>query len=318
MFFGGDDNWDPVEAKANELKIQSLIVDCMTAEGFEYFPEELPEFEVVTDEDQDLWKNPQAYGQKYGYGVAHGYETWGVENIENQNGQGEEEYVPTPNDEYAMSLSPAESEIYYEVLYGENIETIDENGDIYYTTSPDAPGCYNSARTEIDGKQMWDDPDFNEAFDNLSQVMQADERLRTVQREWRECFAETIDSLDLLAGQKVDGSDDMYGILDAEIAVLTGQRILPLDPDTGEPIGDFDDSYGWSSTMDEDGNGYAMVGEQHLIPTDQLETFRQRELDIWQQDFDCQNQVGLAAVQHTLEQEMVDQISAQFPNAGQS
>lgn len=319
-YFGWDDeDYDPVTALAEQNEIESKVAECMRAEGFEYTPVEqnAEDWESGSEEDADLWKDPKAYGAKYGYGVVKNYLDWEVENIQDEldGNSDEEEYVPTGNDLYAQNLPPAEQEAYWNTLYGGSIEVEEENGDISGYPDPDEPGCYNSAQEEVQGSNQWSDPEFSEKFDELSSGMEDDPRLVTAQRAWVTCMGDTVTSLDLPAGFSVSGPNDMYQVFDMEKASLMGQDMLPMDPETGEPIGDFDWEDVSGSFENADGSGYAMVGKRELIPDDQLEGLRQREIDTFEKDFACQNEAGTFTAQHAVEQDMVDQLSKDFPSA---
>lgn len=320
-YFGWDDeSYDPVTALAEQNEIESKVAECMRAEGFEYTPVEqnAEDWGIGSDdEDAELWKDPKAYGAKYGYGVVQGYLDWEVAEIEAEadGTMGEEEYVPTGNDLYAESLSPAEQEAYYNTLYGGSIEVEEENGDISGYPDPDDLGCYNTAQEEVQGSNQWNDPGFSEEFEDLSAGMEDDPRLATAHRAWAECMGDTILGLDLPAGFAVSGPDDMYQVFDMDKSILTGREILPVDPETGNPIGEFEDTGGWSSYENADGSGFAIVGLRDLIPEDQLEGLRQREIDTWKQDDDCQNEAGTFTAQHAVERDMVARLEENFPSA---
>lgn len=318
-YFGFDEDYDPVTALAEQNVIETEVAECMRAEGFEYTPVEqnAEDWGTDSDEDVELYKDPAAYGAKYGYGIVRGYLDWEIDEIEAESdgSNDEDEYVPTGNDLYAQNLPPAEQEAYYATLYGGSIEEEDENGDIIGYPDPDEPGCYNSAQEEVQGSNQWNDPEFSERFDELSAGLEDDPRLATAHRAWAECMGESIIGLDLPAGFTVSGPDDMYQVFDMDKSILTGREIVPMDPETGNPIGDFDDTGGWSSYENADGSQFAIVGARHLIPDDQLEGLRTREIDTWKQDFDCQNEAGTFTAQHDVERDLVDQLSADFPPA---
>ena len=119
-------------------------------------------------------------------------------------------------------------------------------------------------------------------------------------------------------GMSVERAESMYEVINVLKAVAMGQEILPLDPETGEPIGDYDDSQGYSSSQNEDGTGFAYVGEQRIIPEDALERLRAEELALWRQDWDCQNEADIQKLRLQAEQDAVDDLVARFPQLGDS
>ncbi len=64
---------DPVEQRRQELEIQEKVADCMQAEGWEYTPVDWSA--QMPESDVDM-SDPEAYGEKYGYGVMYNYETY--------------------------------------------------------------------------------------------------------------------------------------------------------------------------------------------------------------------------------------------------
>src|SRR5687767_10677743 len=74
---------EPAEQRRLELEREQAIADCMRAEGWEYEPvdwsAQMPE---ESEEDMALFADPEAFGAKYGYGVARNYELYEAEAIE--------------------------------------------------------------------------------------------------------------------------------------------------------------------------------------------------------------------------------------------
>lgn len=320
-FFGWSDV-DAVESQRQQLETEELTVDCMREEGFEYVPQDFGDDIDTDDPDADLYDDPEAFGAKYGYGIVHGYEQWDVDNIEAQE-SGEpppgSDWVD-PNQDYIDSLSPNEQTVYFETLYGKSQEwEVDADGN--EIEPPPLPmedrGCQSQSSAQVVGPSPWDVAGFSTRFDELQRDSEDDPRLADNSAEWAQCMGDALDEYLLPDGRTVDAPADMYTYFDGEKVLATGQQILPVDPDTGEPIGaDLDDDGGWSSTINADGTGWAYVGEQHLIPADQLERLRTRELEAWRRDFDCQDEVGTAEVRRLIEQETVDILTREFPEIG--
>ena len=81
---------EPAEQRRQELEREQAIAECMRAEGWEYEPvdwsAQMPE---TSEEDMALFDDdPEAFGEKYGYGVARNYELYEAEGIESGDGPG--------------------------------------------------------------------------------------------------------------------------------------------------------------------------------------------------------------------------------------
>ncbi|HWL45790.1 MAG TPA: hypothetical protein VNQ73_22805 [Ilumatobacter sp.] len=66
-------NTDPVEQRRQELEIQELAGQCMREYGWEYTPVDYGVHQAPVIDGVDM-SDPQAYGEKYGYGVMYNYE----------------------------------------------------------------------------------------------------------------------------------------------------------------------------------------------------------------------------------------------------
>ena len=322
----GWSDFDPVESRRQELAVEEAVVACMREEGFEYQPQD---FSSQVDsgggeEDSALMQDsPEAYGEKYGYGVVRNYELYEEPNIGEDGGFSGPTFVD-PNEDYVTSLSDSERDAYYEVLYGppqeeQNYDETDSEGtQAYYSPPLEEQGCQGKARLEVVGEDPSNDPEIQQALDDVFSAQQDDARLKEAQREWLDCMGDTLADYDLPDGMSVERAESMYEVINVLKAVAMGQEILPLDPETGEPIGDYDDSQGYSSSQNEDGTGFAYVGEQRIIPEDALERLRAEELALWRQDWDCQNEADIQKLRLQAEQDAVDDLVARFPQLGDS
>lgn len=313
--FGWND-YDPVQERVDEAKIQELAVVCMADEGFEYQPEVSEPIDENADEDAELYKDPVAYGEKYGYGTVQNYEDWEIEQIQAQIDGVEapgDTYID-PNEDYITSLSESEVDVYYETLHGESQEwEVDDDGN--EIQPPPLPvedrGCLTNARAEVQGEQPYDDPEFNTRMEEFWTDQQEDPRVAAVNADWKECMADTLDEFDPVEGFSATRPDDMWTYFQLEKSVLTGQWVTTDDPDASD---EFDTEFGWGSQELADGTQLSWGGKQHLIEPDQLEGLRSREIETWKKDWDCQKQSGTNDVRIELEQEMVDTIKTEFPD----
>lgn len=221
-----------------------------------------------------------------------------------------------------MSLSESEQQAYYEVLYGspqedQMIDETDPNGTtVMYAPPLEEQGCQGKARLEVVGEEPMNDPEIQRALDEVFSAQQNDMRLETANADWMECMGDALSGYDLPDGITADGPDSMYIVVNALKAVAMDQQILPIDPDTGEPVGDYDTSQGYSSFGNEDGTGVAFIGDPTVIPDDLLEGLRSDELALWRLDWDCQNEAGFQQLRLDIEQDAVDDLIARFPQLG--
>lgn len=314
QLFGWGD-YDEAESNRQQLESEQVTADCMREEGFEYFPIDYSAQQSVGAGDDLEWGSPE-FGEKYGYGIMRNYEEFEAEYIQDQaGGNAYVDDVLNPNDEYAETLSESERTAYYEALWGAPQEA-DGDGE-YIQPSWEDQGCYGKGQHDVFGDNVWDSPDFSAFYEDAAQRMENDPRLLAANRDWTDCIGDTFDDFDLPAGMTVDKPESVYSVFDALKSIATGQDVLPIDPATGQPIGDFDDSNGYSSSQNADGTGWAFVGQQRPMSTDDIDRLRELELDVWKQDQACQREADLKDVRNEVEQQFVDEIRAEFPSIGE-
>ena len=321
----GWSDFDPVESRRQELAVEEAVVACMRDEGFEYQPQDVSsQFDSGGGEEDFALRqdSPEAYGEKYGYGVVRNYELYEEPNIGEDDGLDGPTFVD-PNEDYVMSLSDSERDAYYEVLYGapqeEQIydETDPEGTQAEYLSPPlEEQGCQGTARLDVVGEDPTNDPEIQRALDDVFSAQQNDPRMETAENDWLDCMGDVTADYDLPDGTTLDGVGSMYQIVESLKAAAMGQEMVPLDPDTGMPIGDYDESDMNSSFQNEDGTGYAVLGEQKIIPEDALERLRADELALWAKDWGCQEDAGIQDLRIQVEQDAVDDLVARFPQLG--
>ena len=333
--FGWNLDTSPAEQRAQQLAVEEAVATCMRAEGFEYTP---VDYEAqfgggADDEDAELFNDPKAYGEKYGYGIVHNYERWEEPYL---SGDGEGSFGPVyddPNSDYVNSLSESEQQEYYRVLngdqsvYDEPAATIVEEGDVADDSTVFVPppleeqGCYGQAQLEVYGDSPFQlDPEIQERLNDFFTDMQDDPDLQAAEQDWVTCVHDEAGALDEIDGFEVTGPDSMYSYVDGLKYRAQGKEVVPLDPDTGAPVGYDPDEldFGYSSTMDEDGNGWAYIGEDRPIEPDDLEALRARELEIWKVDQGCQEDLDFAGIRRRLEERVAADLKAEFPDLGES
>jgi hypothetical protein len=254
----------------------------MQDEGWEYEPVDYQaQMGDMNAEFEEQMSDPEAYGEKYGYGVVRSYETQGE-----MVGQTFED----PNQDYMMSLSPDEMQTYQETLYGVTPEYVE--GEEFVIPPLEEQGCQGKAmlavygpnsamaNTEVQNRvnssyeDMMNDPDVVAAFD-----------------AWAACMREQDPSYDFenpdeVSSQFWDRLNELqgYGSMAGE-GDLSVAGTVAADPVTGMPEVDEAD----------------------------LEELRKDELATWRHDWDCQQDAEVAQARRDAEQRFVDEILADFP-----
>lgn len=289
----------PAEQRALQLKAEEAVQACMRAEGFEYNPIDYEaQFGGANDEDAELYADPKAFGEKYGYGVVRNYEQY-----EEPYLTGEEEggfggpVFEDPNQEYVDSLSEREREDYYAVLYGDQSFEQEPNEDGVYEPPPlEEQGCQGKAQAEVYGDRYRVDPEIEARVSDYFSSVTDNPDLSAANEDWRACMLD--DDPDVfeteVEGFTVKTPDQMYQLLEFEKSEMMGMRITDYESD------------GLSS-------GYSSDGDQKPIPADELEALRAREMTLWKVDQDCQEEADIPGIQRRVQQRLVDELKAEFP-----
>lgn len=198
--FSSDDA--QAEEAEKQRQVEELTAACMREEGFEYTPVDYSQFQGFSDVDEEFPWGSRAWTEKYGFGITTqrfaqsevgpdlvGYDDSQFESID-------EEFVD-PNQEYVESLSEAEQQAYYEVLYGEEPEipegaTEEEMDAIYQDFQPS--GCNNEAFEEVydfngaGGDEFYNE--FGEELDALYERLESDPRVVDYRAQVSACVSE--------------------------------------------------------------------------------------------------------------------------------
>lgn len=337
---GWDQQYNEVEGRAQQLQQEEAVAACMREEGFEYTPVDYSaQGPQVVDDAAELYNDPKAFGEKYGYGVVHNYELWEEPNF---NADGElsysgEQAFEDPNWEYQQTLSPSEQQAYQEVLYGdqsyyESADTIPaSDGDVAVadTVAVAAPsleqqGCYGKAQLEVFGEQPIQDPKVQERMNEYYTNQEDDPELQGAYEDWLVCMTDDLGDLadmaeaDGIMVAEITNPQSMYTYVDGLKQIAQGLEMYPMDPKTNEPIGYTGDEQMYGGYSDESGNAWASVGTPKQIGETDLETLRQRELELWKVDFGCQEDVDIVGIRKRSEQRLVDELIAEFPDLTES
>lgn len=273
------------EQRARDLEMQQLMVECMRAEGWEYQAVDYgAPSDQYTAEFEEQMNDPEAYGEKYGYGVVRSYEL--------QDDIGGIAFED-PNQEYVESLDPDEQETYYETLYGPSPEIGDE--DEFVMPALEDQGCSGKAQLEVMGESPLNDPDMQERLNELFEDAENDPSIQQAYDDWKACMNEAEPSGDWTNPN--DTANEFWNRLNE----LQGF----------EPIEDVEDSGGVIVSGTSTGGGPTEIDEADL------EELRADEVATWKIDWACQQDVELTEVRREVEQRLVDDLRAEFPDLGE-
>jgi len=304
---GWDVNQSPAEQRAQQLAVEEAVQTCMRAEGFEYTPVDYDAQFGGDEEDAELFNDPEAFGEKYGYGVVRNYEQYEEPYLVGGEDASFGPVFEDPNQEYLDSLSESEREAYYTVLNGEQLfeePAIDENGNEVFEAPPiEEQGCYGQAQLEVFGEDRFQiDPEVEQRLNDFYGTLQDDPEIETAEQDWLDCMKnEQPDALESdVSGFSVTAPEHMYQLFDFKKSEAMGMNIVDYSQD------------------DQGGSSYGSDGEQRPIPDDELEALRALELSVWKIDFQCQKDADIPGIQRRIQQRLVDELQAEFPELGNS
>jgi hypothetical protein len=273
----------------------------MKAEGWEYKPVDYSAGSSFNDEYAEMMADPVAYGEKYGYGVVRGFD------MQEEMNDGANQMPDDPNADYVNSLSMDEMNAYYEALYGAmSEEPMVDEGD--GSAEPKMPpmentGCYSKAQEEVYGDQVMNDPDISERMSEMFEDAENDPALKAANATWAECMAEIDPSYEWASPDEIN----MY--LYDKLSIAQGYG--PMSDGT-EATADT------IAVIEETMSGDGMGGfEQPEVDQAAIDDLRVEELQIWADDQTCQGTSDLLQVRRDVEQRMVDDLLAEFPELGE-
>lgn len=317
-------NESPTESRRKQLRIEELVADCMREQGWEYTPVDYAAQDpVAADPDWELQMNdPEAFGEKHGYGVAYNYELYEEPSLlgetDGPKGAPMDTPVTDPNAEFVQSLSESEQQDYYESLYGKQMMEVPVNGTDSGTVpapvelTPEQQGCYGQASAEVyPQNQTMNDPDIQERLNEYWEDQQDAPELQAAYEDWRACMAEDGELVDEF-GKPVETPNDIYSYLDGLKNEALGLEAREVTQE--EMNGVIEGMY--SAMTDEDGNGVAWIGTPEPMDDAALEELRTTEIALWKRDHACQDDARLAEISVELEQRFVDELVAEFPELG--
>ncbi|KKI16640.1 MULTISPECIES: hypothetical protein [unclassified Leucobacter] len=190
--------WTEDRMEADHKKMEKVIAECMTKEGFEYKPAPYQGGTVFNPEDDE---GPQMgtmeFAKQYGYGIIDS--PW-QQSIDEQN---QDQPPADPNQKYLESLSESEQMAYSETLYGpqptaEEMAAMEE-GDGAEPVPYDwkKAGCQGKAQHEVQGEQSYEaaskDPAYTELLKSVDEFWQKqyenNDALDALDRKWADCMS---------------------------------------------------------------------------------------------------------------------------------
>jgi hypothetical protein len=312
-------NDSPEESRRKQLAVEQLVAECMREEGWEYTPVDYGSMDRSEGSpDMDLQMNdPQAFGEKHGYGIVFYYELYEEENI-GKNGGGAGPMATAvgrgpddPNAEYVESLSTSEQEEYNASLYGKPIEASVDGG--FGTAAgvavrPEDQGCYGRSSAEVyPQNDAANDPDVQERMNDYWQNIEESPEMTAAYEAWAACMAEEVDLVGP-TGAKVANPNDMWTYLDGLKNEAMGLESEPMTEEEFDKGGEY-----YTASMDEDGNGVAWVGEPTPISEADLIELKATEIELWKFDHACAEDARIGEIRMEAEQRFVDELRAEFP-----
>ncbi|HUF98204.1 MAG TPA: hypothetical protein VMM60_08735, partial [Ilumatobacter sp.] len=298
--------YNPVEDRRKQLEVEEATANCMRGEGFEYQP---VDYSAMSNAEDDLaFTDPEGFGEKYGYGVMRSYELYEI-----GDGSGGMMFED-PNQDYTMSLGPDEQQAYYRALYGVEFDgPSNTTPDGEYVPPPlEDRGCSGIARYEIYGESPGDDPAVQELLNDYYENQQNDPRLTDASAKWAECMTPSIEELGLDTPENPDG---MYSIMNRIKSEATGVEIIEVS--SQEEFDEYmnsSDGQMMGAEQNQDGSGVIYLGEPEEISGEEIDRLTGIEVKLWKADQACLTEANIVEIRRTLELEVVDRITAEFPD----
>jgi hypothetical protein len=306
----------PEESRRKQLEVEELIAECMRADGWEYVPVDHAA-QMPDDEMSELGADPEAFGERYGYGVVQSYEQWDEPYLLGEEMDDGGQMMEDPNMEYVHQLSESEMTAYYETLYGSmsfddgSWDDAGEDGGFETDTAMSQDhGCQGVASEQVYGADpVWSDPDLVQRLEDYWMASLNDPRLIDAHDQWASCMADHLADA-AAAGTSIVKPEQMYQHLEQLKYEAMGLQIVPYrDGD------DIEEGF-YSSWVDETGRGTAAVGEPRAIDGADLERLRTTELELWKRDQACQDDAGVVDVMERIEADLVAELRRDFPELG--
>ncbi|MBN2177478.1 MAG: hypothetical protein JW722_07460 [Demequinaceae bacterium] len=293
---GQDWNFSSDDFRDNDRRIQELIADCMSEQGWEYIPA-IPPSDYYEPQAEDEFERRQ----REGYGIAY----WTLNRNDDIPWIDPNGGWTDPNAAYVMSLTESELEAYNYALYGDGWlfyddvttliepDVIDPDVIIDPIIGPVEPtepgeinsGCYGQATDEVYSDPYSDNEEYWEAMDrfytDLEQRVSADPRFTKLEADWSSCMKD--------AGLDYAAPEDVWGGLYNEFLTRHDDIVgdtFNRDPFEGWTQDQIDDFYATATQEQIDAlyeNLYALTDDQRAA----LEILLADEIEVAVAEYGC-------------------------------
>ena len=222
--FGSDEA--QIRFQNEERERQETIAACMKAEGFDYIPVDMSEFDFFGFED-GLDYESREFAEKYGLGIStqrFSQEEVGPDLVgHTYDEQFDGEDGPTdPNQELVEAMDDSTRDAYYEALYGaeDDFPVFDETmSDEEMEASMEdfdfePSGCEGKAYTEDQTNAFYQE--FDKELQELYEAVEDDPRIAEAQAELSECINEK--GFDV--GTSGDSFNDLFETFNTELSEI--------------------------------------------------------------------------------------------------
>lgn len=169
-----------------DVEAENLVAECMSAEGFEYVPQDYSSTSSTVADEDYVDQNTEEWIAENGYGIGLDMRS------ANETVDGEEQL--DPNADYLTSLSESEITAYFQTLYGKHPELADEDMETYEDRWEDE-GCRGWAQREVAGDEQdpTTDPRFADLLESMNSIYtkgEQDPRVLESAAGWADCMAD--------------------------------------------------------------------------------------------------------------------------------
>ncbi len=193
-----ESQWNDDRMEADHKKMEKVIAECMTKEGFEYKPAPFQNSGFVFDpaDEEGPQMGTMEFAKQYGYGIIDS--PW-QQSMDEQN---QDQPPADPNQKYLESLSESEQQAYNETLYGpqptaEEMSAMEEDGAEPVPYDWKKSGCQGKAQHEVQGEQSYEaaskDPAYADLFTSVDEFWQKqyenNDALDALDRKWADCMS---------------------------------------------------------------------------------------------------------------------------------
>ncbi|MDR6867361.1 hypothetical protein J2Y69_001964 [Microbacterium resistens] len=169
-------------------KQEELVAQCMAKEGFEYKPF-TGNTAIAVSGDGDWDPESRGWVEKYGYGAVNS--PWAERHQD--PGEGPDESMKDPNQEYLETLSESEQAAFNEVLHGKMPDPAEMGEDGSFEWKWEDAGCQGWAQHEIGAGDPWQADEFSGLRDRMQKFWEGTQEsapMKELDGKWASCMAD--------------------------------------------------------------------------------------------------------------------------------